>query len=167
MKYEHQMTMNYFSIFSLFFLFFLFFLLFLFIFFLPPFFTIAVIEKDLLCYVYILGLTLWNLSSFEFKFDDTRLSSKYKNKIGPIENFFCCILTLQNLCPVGCISLAETANRAETLQRQDATKNFWWGRSYFYMIRKVWYHQILIQNYLGFIPPVDLHWFFEISSVTG
>ena len=24
---------------------------------------------------------------FEFKFDDTRLSSKYKNKIGPIEIF--------------------------------------------------------------------------------
>jgi hypothetical protein len=27
-----------------------------------------------------LGLTQWNLSSFEFKFDDTR---PYKNKIGP------------------------------------------------------------------------------------
>ena len=27
------------------------------------------------------------------------------------------------LCPVGCLSLAETANRAETEQRQDAKKN--------------------------------------------
>ena len=41
-----------------------------------------------------LGLTLWNQSSFEFKFDDTRLSS-----------------------------LADTANRAETLQSQDATRS--------------------------------------------
>ena len=32
-----------------------------------------------------LGLTLWNLSCFEFKFDDTRLSYKHKNKIGRIE----------------------------------------------------------------------------------
>ena len=35
---------------------------------------------------------------------------------------FCCVLTLQSLCSVGCLSLEETANRAETLQRQDATK---------------------------------------------
>ena len=40
----------------------------------------------------------WNLSSFEFKFDDTRLSTYHKNKIGHIENVFCCILTLQSLC---------------------------------------------------------------------
>ena len=31
-----------------------------------------------------LGLTPWNVSCFEFKFDVTRLSSYYKNKIGPI-----------------------------------------------------------------------------------
>ena len=30
-----------------------------------------------------LGLTQWNLNSFEFKFDDNRLSSWYKDKIGP------------------------------------------------------------------------------------
>ena len=30
-------------------------------------------------------------------------------------------MTLQNLCPFGCLSLAEPANRAETLQSQDAT----------------------------------------------
>ena len=29
---------------------------------------------------------------------------------------------LQSLCPDGCFSLAETAIRAETLQRQDTTK---------------------------------------------
>ena len=44
--------------------------------------------------VLTLGLTQWNLNSFEFKFDDTRLSSLYKNKIGPIKKK-CCILTLQ------------------------------------------------------------------------
>ena len=32
-----------------------------------------------------LGLTQWNLSRFEFKFDDTRISSQNKNKIGPIK----------------------------------------------------------------------------------
>ena len=29
----------------------------------------------------------------------------HKNKIGPIEIFVCCILTLLSLCPVGCLSL--------------------------------------------------------------
>ena len=33
-----------------------------------------------------LGLTLWNLSSLEFKFDDTRYSYWHKNKISRIEN---------------------------------------------------------------------------------
>ena len=32
----------------------------------------------------------------------------------------CCILTLLCLCPVGFLSLAETANRTETEQHQDA-----------------------------------------------
>ena len=40
-----------------------------------------------------LGWALWNRNSFEI---------------------FCCILTLESLCPVGCLSLAETANRAAT-----------------------------------------------------
>ena len=31
----------------------------------------------------------------------------YKDKIGPIKIFLCCILTLQCLCPVGCLSLAD------------------------------------------------------------
>ena len=56
--------------------------------------------------VYIRILAPWNLSCFEFKFDDTRLSSQCKNKIGPIEIFVCFILTLLSLCPVGCLSLA-------------------------------------------------------------
>ena len=72
-----------------------------------------------------LGLTLWNLSCLEFKFDDTRLSY-YKKKIGRIEIFFCCFLTLLIFCPVGWLSFA-------------------------YVSRKVWYHQIWIPNNLGFI----------------
>ena len=39
-----------------------------------------------------LGLTQWNLSCFEFKFDDTRLSSWYKNKI---QNYFGFIVLIQ------------------------------------------------------------------------
>ena len=42
-----------------------------------------------------LGLTLWTLSSSEFKFDDTRLSSWYKDMIVPIEKKSC-VLTLQS-----------------------------------------------------------------------
>ena len=30
-------------------------------------------------------------------------------------------------------------------------KKFQWSQSYFYIMRKVWYHQIWIQNYFGFI----------------
>ena len=45
------------------------------------------------------------------------------------------------LCPVGCLSLE---------QRQDATKNQL-SQSYSYIMRKAWYHQIRIQNFLGFI----------------
>ena len=33
-----------------------------------------------------------NQSSFEFKFDDTRLHSLYKNKIGPIKKKLCGVL---------------------------------------------------------------------------
>ena len=36
----------------------------------------------------------WNLSCLEFKFDATRLSYWQKKKIGRIEIFFCCFLTL-------------------------------------------------------------------------
>ena len=61
----------------------------------------------------LLGLTLWNLSCLEFKFDDTRLSYWHKNKIGRIEIFFCCFLTLLIFCCVGLLSFDETANRAE------------------------------------------------------
>ena len=55
--------------------------------------------------MYKIGWASWNLSYFEFKFDDTRLSSSYKNKSGPIEIFVCCVLMLLSLCPVGCLSL--------------------------------------------------------------
>ena len=34
-------------------------------------------------------------------------SSYCKNKIGPIKKIFCCILTLQSICPVGCLSFDE------------------------------------------------------------
>ena len=31
----------------------------------------------------------------------------YKNKVGQIENLFCCVLTLICLCPVSCLSLGK------------------------------------------------------------
>ena len=83
----------------------------------------------------ILGLTLQNQISFEFKFDDTRLSSQYENKIGPIKEFFCCILTLQS---------------------QNATKKSM-GPILFYNMGKVCCHQIWIQNYFGFIVLILMH----------
>ena len=42
-------------------------------------------EISMVFVVSTIGLTLWNQSSFEFKFDDTRLSLQYKNKIGSIK----------------------------------------------------------------------------------
>ena len=69
-----------------------------------------------------LGWAPWNLSCLEFKFDDTRLSYWLQNKIGRIEIFFCCFLTLLILCPVGCLSKTEQASRADILQSQEATK---------------------------------------------
>ena len=46
--------------------------------------------------VCILGLTQWNLFSFEFKFEDTRLSTYiiYKDKIGAISIYLNWVLTL-------------------------------------------------------------------------
>ena len=37
--------------------------------------------------------------------------------------FFCCFLTLLIFCPVGLLSFAEIANRAENQQTQEVTKN--------------------------------------------
>ena len=45
----------------------------------------------ILIHIHYLGLTLWNLNSFEFKFDDTRL--------GPIKR--CCVLTQQKKILIG------------------------------------------------------------------
>ena len=62
--------------------------------------------------------------------------------------FFCCILMMLCVYPDGCLNLAETACRAETKQRQDTTKKIQSGQSYFYIMRKVWCHQVWIQNNL-------------------
>jgi hypothetical protein len=52
------------------------------------------------------------------------------------------ILTL--LCPFGCLSLAETANRAEIEQHQDATKKKS-GQSYSYITLIMFYKQRTLQ----------------------
>ena len=84
----------------------------------------------------------WNLSRSEFKFDDTRLSSYYENKIGPIKIFSCCVLTLLSLCPGGCLSL-EKLNWDSQQGRDLATsgrnkKKFQLSQSCSYTMRKVW-----------------------------
>ena len=129
----------------------------------------------LIC-VLTLGLTQWNLNSFEFKFDDTRLSSWYKNKIGLIETLFCCFLTLLCLCPVGCLSLEKFSwDSQQGRDRATSGSNkikFQSDQYYSYIIRKVWYHQIRIQTYLGFIVLILIYillinlllvWFFGCS----
>ena len=59
------------------------------------------------------------------------------------------------LCPVGCLSLA-FLNWDSQQGRDLATsgcniKKIQLGQSYSYIMRKVWYHQIWIQNNLGFM----------------
>ena len=89
------------------------------------------------------------------RLEDTRLSSQYKNKIGPIEISFCCPLTLLSLCSVGCLSLAFLnwdSQRGRDLAMSGGNKQkFQLCQSYSYIIRKVWYPQIWIQNNLGFM----------------
>ena len=98
----------------------------------------------------LLGWAPWNLSCLEFKFDDTRLSYWHKNKIGRIEIYFCCFLTLLILCPFGCLSKTEpTGQKISKVRKQQ--KNFQFCQSYSNVNRKVWYHQIWIPNNLGFI----------------
>ena len=48
--------------------------------------------------------------------------------------------------------IAETANnRADFAKSGRNKKKFQLGQSYSYIMRKVWFYQIWIQNYLGFI----------------
>ena len=106
----------------------------------------------------ILGLTLWNLSCLEFKFDDTRLSYWHKNKIGRIEIFFCCFLTLLIFCPVSWVSFAETSQQGRKLAKSGSNKKkFQFCQSYSYVNRKVWYHQIWIPNNLGFMVLIQIY----------
>ena len=57
------------------------------------------------------------------------------------------------LCPVGCLSLEKL--------NWDSNKINQSGQSYSYITRKVWYDQIWIQNYLGFIV-LDLMYMMEL-----
>ena len=74
------------------------------------------------CFVLTLGWAPWNLSCLEFKFDDTRLSYWHKNKIGRIEIFFCCFLTLLIFCPVSWVSFAETSQQGRKLAKSGSNK---------------------------------------------
>ena len=77
----------------------------------------------------------------------------YKNKIGQID-FFCCILTLLCLCPVGCFSSKNIhwdSQQDWDFATSGPHKKIQSDQSYSYIMRKFWYYQIWIQNYLGFI----------------
>ena len=76
--------------------------------------TLSYFDKNVLTLT--LGWSQWNLSRFEFKFDETRLSSWYKNKIGRII-FFCCTLTLLSL-PCWLSQFRKAKLRQPTGQRQ-------------------------------------------------
>ena len=53
----------------------------------PHFRSVGTYRDKEICPIYI-GWALWNRNNFEYKFDDTRLSSFYGNIIGPIKIVF-------------------------------------------------------------------------------
>ena len=69
--------------------------------------------------------------------------------------YFCCVLTLLSLCPVGYLSFENLKLRQPTGQRiskvRKQQKEFQFCQSYSYVNRKVWCHQIWISNNLGFM----------------
>ena len=103
-------------------------------------------------YLRTVGLTLWNLSCLEFKFDDTRLSYWHKNKIVRIEIFLCCFLTLLIFCPIGWSQQNWLSQQDRKLAKSESKKKISILPILFLWInRKVWYHQIWIPSNLGFI----------------
>ena len=73
-------------------------------------------------------------------------------RLAELKFFFCCFLTLLIFCPVSWVSFAETSQQGRKLAKSGSIKKkFQFCQSYFYVNRKVWYHQIWIPNNLGFI----------------
>ena len=76
------------------------------------------------------------------------------NKIGPIEFFLRPdVAKSLSLCPAGCLSL-EKLNWDSQQGRDLATS----GRNKKISIGPVWYHQIWIQTYLGFMVLILITW---------
>ena len=69
--------------------------------------------------------------------------------------------SIKILCPVGCLSLAflnwDSQQGRDLATSGCSKKKIQLGQSYSYIIRKVWYHQIWIQTYLGFIVLILLY----------
>ena len=68
--------------------------------------------------------------------------------------FFHCTLTLLTLYPVGCLSLEKLnwdSQQGRDLATSGCNKKNQLSQSYSYINRKVWHHQIWIQNNLGFM----------------
>ena len=79
----------------------------------------------------------------------------FPHNIRFVQLFFCCALILLCLCPVGCFCLAFLhwdSQQGRNLATSGHNKQkFQLGQCYSYIMRKVWYHQIWIQNDFGFM----------------
>ena len=89
-------------------------------------------------HVCTLGWAQWNLSCFEFKFQDFPHNIRIRLARS---NFF---VVASWRCYVSALLAVSVTSG------QNKTK-FWLGQSYLYIMRKVWYHQIWIQNNFGFM----------------
>ena len=82
--------------------------------------------------------------------------------------FFCCTLTLLSLCPVGCLSSAflnGDSQQGRDLATSGLNKKNQLCQSLYYIMRKVWYHQIWIQTNFGFMVS-DLKYIPKEAAIT-
>ena len=113
-----------------------------------------------------LGCALWNWNTLNTNLMIPDFPHIMKISLAPV-NFFCCPLMLLSLCSVGCLSLAfqnwDSQQGRDLAMSGRNKQKFQLGQSYSYIMRKVWYHQIWIQNNLGFMVS-DLMYTTEYSS---
>jgi hypothetical protein len=86
---------------------------------------------------YRLGLTLWNLSCLEFKFDDTRHSYWHKNKIGRIDFFFFLLPDFPSFLPYWLAQFCwDSQQDRELAKSRSNKKKFQFCQSYSYVNRE-------------------------------
>ena len=92
-----------------------------------------------------LGLTQWNQNSFEFKLMIPDFPHNIRIRLARLK-FFLLRPDITKSLPCW-LSQFRKAKCNVRMQQ----KKIQLGQSYSYIMRKVWYHQIWIQTYLGFI----------------